>query len=81
MILRHTLPGLLWPCCFVWPSDVVAVGSLPKKIAIQRNHPQVAAINAAGWTLALGGLGWPIAFVWAFLRTDLTDDHGFHRFE
>ncbi len=55
---------------------IVAVGSLPKKIAIRRNHPQVAAINAASWIgLALFGLGWPIAFVWAFLRTDLTDDN------
>ena len=54
---------------------IVAVGSLPKKIAIRRNHPQVAAINPASWIgLALGGLGWTIAFVWAFPH-DLADDH------
>jgi hypothetical protein len=49
---------------------IVALGSLPKKIAIKRNHPQVDAINAASWIgLALGGVGWPIAFVWAFLKS------------
>ncbi len=49
---------------------VVLLGSLPKKIALKRNHPQVDAINAASWIgLACGGIGWPIAFVWAFLRS------------
>lgn len=49
---------------------IVALGSLPKKIALSRNHPQVDAINAASWIgLALLGTGWPIAFVWAFLRS------------
>ncbi len=52
---------------------IVALGSLPKKIAIKRNHPQVDAINAASWIgLALGGVGWPIAFVWAFLKSGPT---------
>lgn len=46
---------------------IVAIGSLPKKIAMKRNHPQVDAVNAASWIgLALGGIGWPLAFVWAF---------------
>ena len=49
---------------------IVGLGSLPKKIAMKRNHPQVDAINAASWIgLALGGIGWPIAFVWAFLKS------------
>ncbi|TWU30841.1 DUF3302 domain-containing protein [Novipirellula artificiosorum] len=49
---------------------IVFIGSLPKKIALKRNHPQVDAINAASWIgLACGGLGWPIAFVWAFLKS------------
>ena len=48
---------------------IIALGSLPAKIARKRNHPQVDAINAASWIgLALAGVGWPIAFVWAFLR-------------
>ncbi len=49
---------------------IVVVGSLPRKIAVQRNHPQVDAINAAGRIgLLLGGVGWVITFVWAMLRT------------
>lgn len=48
---------------------IVYVGSLPGNIARKRNHPQVDAINAASWIgLALLGFGWPIAFVWAFLK-------------
>ncbi len=48
---------------------IVYLGSLPGNIARQRNHPQADAITAASWIgLALGGLGWPIAFVWAFVR-------------
>ena len=47
---------------------IVMLGSLPKKIAAKRNHPQTDAINAASWIgLLLGGIGWPIAFVWAHL--------------
>jgi len=55
---------------FVVVAIIVALGSLPKKIATKRNHPQVEAINAASWIgLAAGGIGWLIAFVWAFLRS------------
>tara|TARA_A100001391_G_scaffold186139_1_gene155127 strand:+ start:924 stop:1178 length:255 start_codon:yes stop_codon:yes gene_type:complete len=55
-------------CVFV--AIIVALGSLPKKIAMKRNHPQVDAINAASWIgLVCGGIGWPIAFVWAFLKS------------
>ncbi len=60
-------------CVFV--SLVVFLGSLPKKIALKRNHPQVDAVNAASWIgLACGGIGWPIAFVWAFLRSGSLGD-------
>ena len=53
---------------FVWL--IVALGSLPKKIAAKRNHPQTDAINAASWIgLLLGGAGWFIALVWAFVRS------------
>ena len=49
---------------------IVYLGSLPGNIARKRNHPQVDAINAASWIgLALLGFGWPIAFVWAFLKS------------
>jgi hypothetical protein len=63
----------------VW--GIVVVGSLPRKIALQRNHPQVDAINAASWIgLLFGGVGWVIAFVWAFLRTEpIEHDEGTSR--
>ena len=49
---------------------IVFLGSQPKKIAMRRNHPQVDAINACSWIgLLLGGVGWPIALVWAFLKS------------
>ena len=49
---------------------IVWIGTIPKKVAVKRNHPQVDAINACSWIgLAVGGIGWPIAFVWAFLRS------------
>jgi hypothetical protein len=56
---------------------IVMLGSLPKKIALKRNHPQVDAINAASWIgLLLLGAGWPIAFVWAHLRSGTLDAAG-----
>jgi hypothetical protein len=48
---------------------IVALGSLPGKIARRRRHRQADAINAASWIgIATLGILWPIAFVWAFLR-------------
>jgi hypothetical protein len=50
---------------------IVWIGSLPGKIAHRRGHPQPDAVNAASWIsfLTLGAL-WPLAFVWAFIRTE-----------
>ena len=54
----------------VFVAAIVYLGSLPGNIAKKRNHPQADAIQAASWIgLALLGLGWPIAFVWAFLKS------------
>jgi multisubunit Na+/H+ antiporter MnhB subunit len=48
---------------------IVALGSLPGRIAQQRGHPQAAAINVASWLgVATLGLLWPLAFIWAFLK-------------
>ena len=47
---------------------IVFLGQLPGRLARQRGHPQVAAINVAGWLgLATLGLLWPIALIWAFV--------------
>lgn len=48
---------------------IVFLGTLPGKIARKRGHHQVDAVNAAAWMgLAMGGLLWPLAFIWAFIR-------------
>ncbi|HEX5272259.1 MAG TPA: DUF3302 domain-containing protein [Gemmataceae bacterium] len=48
---------------------VVTLGSLPGQIAHKRGHPQAAAITVAGWLgLVTGGIVWPLALIWAFLR-------------
>ncbi|MEX0793627.1 MAG: DUF3302 domain-containing protein [Pirellulaceae bacterium] len=47
---------------------IVLLGSLPGQIARGRNHPHASAIQVAGWLgLALGGVGWPLALIWAFV--------------
>jgi hypothetical protein len=46
---------------------IVFIGSLPGKIARQRNHPWPDAVNAASWIGLATGVLWPFAFVWAFL--------------
>jgi len=48
---------------------IVIIGKLPGQVARKRGHPQADAITAAGWLgVATGGLLWPIALIWAFLR-------------
>lgn len=60
-----------WIVLIVMICTVVAMfvflAMLPGRIAQQRNHPQHAAVNVAGWLGALAlGLFWPLALVWAF---------------
>ena len=46
---------------------VIWLGALPGKIARQHHHPYAAAIEVCGWLgVLLGGVGWPIAMVWAY---------------
>ena len=48
---------------------VVSLGSLPGQIAYKRGHPQAAAVTVAGWLgLVTGGILWPLALIWAFLK-------------
>jgi hypothetical protein len=48
---------------------VVLIGKLPGQLARKRHHPQADAIAVAGWLgVATGGLVWPIALIWAFLK-------------
>ena len=45
---------------------IVILGSLPGKIARQRNHPWPDAVNVASWIGLATGVFWPVAFIWAF---------------
>lgn len=43
---------------------------LPGKIAGKRGHPQAEAVKVCGWLGGMtGGLLWPAAFIWAYLRS------------
>ena len=46
---------------------IVALGSLPGKIARKRGHPWPDAVNVASWIGLATGIFWPIAFIWAYL--------------
>jgi hypothetical protein len=46
---------------------IVALGSLPGKIARKRAHPWPEAVNVASWIGLATGVFWPIAFIWAYL--------------
>ena len=53
---------------------VVSLGQLPGQLARKWGHPQAAAINVASWLgLAVGGLLWPLALIWAFLVPSAAD--------
>jgi len=47
----------------------IVLARLPGKIAKARKHPQVDAINVAGWIGAIFGMVfWPLALVWAYTK-------------
>jgi uncharacterized membrane protein YkvI len=47
----------------------VVLGTMPGKIARQREHPQAQAIQVAAWlALIFGFAAWPFVMVWAYLR-------------
>jgi cytochrome b561 len=49
---------------------IYRLGSLPGKIARSRNHPQADAINICGWMGIITLVLWPLALIWAYLRSD-----------
>ncbi len=62
-----------WVVLFVIIGSAVVVfvvlGLLPGKVAREREHPQVQAIQVASWlALIFGFAAWPFVLVWAYLR-------------
>ena len=48
---------------------VVTLGSLPGKVARERDHYQAEAINILGWIGILTlGISWFVAIVWAYTK-------------
>jgi len=46
---------------------VFFIGSLPGRVAAERNHPRAEAIKVGGWAaLILGVVGWPWVLMWAY---------------
>ena len=53
---------------------IVGLGSLPGAIARKRGHPQAAAVNVASWLgLAMLGILWPLALIWAFMKPSASE--------
>ena len=55
---------------------IVILGSLPGKIAKERGHPYVEAVNVASWVGIFTGILWPLVFIWAFLPVTIGRDGG-----
>ena len=54
---------------------VVLLGSMPGRIARDRNHPQADAIRVCGWWGVLTmGLLLPLAYIWAYTNPRWRDD-------
>jgi hypothetical protein len=81
--------GMAWVVICVVPIAAIVVfwklHVLPEKIAHKRHHPQKDAIHVLCLlSLAVGGLLWPLAWLWAYTKptgymaaygTDLHEDH------
>jgi hypothetical protein len=55
-------------------ASIALLGSTPGKIARRRGHPWPEAVEAASWVGLVSVLGWPLAFVWAFLPLPARSD-------
>lgn len=49
---------------------IYRLGSLPGEIARSRNHPQAEAINICGWMGIITLVLWPLALIWAYLKSN-----------
>ena len=54
---------------------VVLLGSMPGRIAKERNHPQADAIRVCGWWGVITmGLLLPVAYIWAYTNPRWRDE-------
>ena len=53
------------------------LGMMPGKVASQRRHPQVEAIQIASWLALIFGFAlWPVVMVWAYLKPIAAEGDG-----
>jgi hypothetical protein len=75
--LDQVANGLAWFVVVVMPILAIVIfwklHVLPEKIAEKRHHPQKEAIHMLCLlSLAFGGLLWPLAWLWAYMRPTLS---------
>jgi hypothetical protein len=66
-MLSYVALGVIFFLLVLVTAAIVALGSVPGKIARKRGHPWPDAVNAASWIGLATGVFWPVAFIWAFL--------------
>jgi hypothetical protein len=66
-MLDYVALGVIFFLLVLVTVAIVALGSIPGKIARKRGHPWPDAVNAASWIGLATGVFWPVAFIWAFL--------------
>jgi hypothetical protein len=66
-MLDYIALGVIFFLLVLVTAAIVALGSIPGKIARKRGHPWPDAVNAASWIGLATGVFWPVAFIWAFL--------------
>ena len=67
MVLDSIALGSIFLMLVLATVAIALIGSTPGKIARRRGHPWPEAVEAASWVGLVTVLGWPLAFVWAFL--------------
>lgn len=65
--------GLLFSTVVIFLVVVVAILTLPGRIAIQRKHPDAEAVRTMGLLGFLAVVPWMQAFIWALRPTDKVD--------
>jgi uncharacterized BrkB/YihY/UPF0761 family membrane protein len=66
-MLSYVALGVIFFLLVLITAAIVALGSVPGKIARKRGHPWPDAVNAASWIGLATGVFWPVAFIWAYL--------------
>jgi hypothetical protein len=66
-MLSYVALGVIFFLLVLITAAIVALGSIPGKIAQRRGHPWPDAVNAASWIGLATGVFWPVAFIWAYL--------------